>query len=90
MAEDILKHIAKDTLFLIEELERVNREKQLILDALLIASQYARNNLPAEIPWDDEHVNDYITIIAGGNHRDPEGKEFTALWLQMAKEKNLF
>ena len=88
MAEDILKDIAKDTFILIEELERVNREKQLIFDALLIASQYARNNLPAEIPWDNERANDYITIIAGGNCRDPEGKEFAALWLQMAKEKN--
>ena len=89
MAEDILKDIAKDTFILIEELERVNREKQLIFDALLIASQYARNNLPAEIPWDNERASDYITIIVNGTNRDPEGKEFANLWFGLAKQKEL-
>jgi hypothetical protein len=71
----------------VEHLERNNR---VLINALLIAGKYARDNLPAELPYNDENFQDYLSIIVNGANRDPEGKEFAALWLQMAKEKNLF
>ena len=77
----------KDVEKYIELLEHNNR---VLIDALLIAGKYARINLPAELPYNDENFQDYLSIIVNGSNRDPEGKEFAALWLQMAKEKNLF
>ena len=77
----------KDVEKYIELLEHNNR---VLIDALLIAGKYARINLPAELPYNDENFQDYLSIIVNGSNRDPEGKEFVALWLQMAKEKNLF
>ena len=70
----------------IELLERNNR---ILIDALLIAGKYARINLPAELPYDDENCQDYISIILNGFNRDPEGKEFVNLWLHLAEQKNL-
>ena len=76
----------KDVEKYIELLEHNNR---VLIDALLIAGKYARINLPAELPYNDENFQDYLSIIVNGSNRDPEGKEFANLWLQMAKEKNL-
>lgn len=70
----------------IELLEHNNR---VLIDALLIAGKYARINLPAELPYDDENFQDYIPIIINGSNRDPEGKEFANLWLHLAEQKNL-
>ena len=70
----------------IEYLEQKNR---VLVNALLIAGKYARNNLPAELPYNDENFQDYLSIIVNGINRDPEGKEFANLWFGLAKQKEL-
>ena len=76
----------KDDEKYIEYLEQKNR---VLVNALLIAGKYARNNLPAELPYNDENFQDYLSIIVSGNNRDPEGKEFASLWLDLAQQKEL-
>ena len=76
----------KDVEKYIELLEHNNR---VLIDALLIAGKYARINLPAELPYNDENFQDYLSIIVNGSNRDPEGKEFANLWLNLAQQKNL-
>ena len=76
----------KDVEKYIELLEHNNR---VLIDALLIAGKYARINLPAELPYNDENFQDYLSIIVNGFNRDPEGKEFANLWLNLAQQKNL-
>ena len=56
---------------------------QIVCDALRIAAKYARENVPAEVPTDME----YLTILAGGAARDPEGKEYLEKWLYEAEQK---
>lgn len=77
----------KDVEKYIEYLEQNNR---VLINALLIAGKYARDNLPAELPYNDENCQDYLSIIVNGTNRDPEGKEFANLWLNIAEQKNLF
>ena len=72
----------KQTLDYIRALEH---DRTLLLKALEIAGQYARNNLPAALPC-GEDSSTYISIYAGGNNRDPEGKEFASFWAHKAKE----
>ena len=76
----------KDVEAYIEYLERKNR---VLINALLIAGKYARDNLPAELPYNDENFQDYLSIIVNGANRDPEGKEFANLWLSLAQQKEL-
>lgn len=52
-------------------------------EALRIAGQYSRDNLPGFMPSN----TDYMRIYIGGAERDPEGKEFIAYWLTQAKGK---
>lgn len=77
--------MTKEVLVYIEKLEK---DRELLLQALLIGAQYARTNLPAELPYNDEHFNDYLNIIVNGTQRDPEGREFANLWLSIAQEKS--
>ena len=72
----------KQTLDYIHALEH---DRTLLLKALEIAGQYARNNLPAGLP-DGEDFSTYVSIYADGNNRDPEGKEFVGFWAHKAKE----
>ena len=75
----------KQTLDYIRALEH---DRTLLLKALEIAGQYARDNLPAGLP-DGEDFSTYVSIYADGNNRDPEGKEFANLWFGLAKQKEL-
>jgi hypothetical protein len=59
------------------------RKFMVITNALRIAAKYARENIPAEIPTDQ----DYLLILAGGAERDPEGKEYLEKWLYEAEQK---
>ena len=77
--------MTKEVLVYIEKLEK---DRELLLQALLIGAQYARTNLPAELPYNDEYFNDYLNIIVNGTQRDPEGREFANLWLSIAQEKS--
>lgn len=52
----------------------------LLHKAFEYAGTYARNNLPVELP------EGYLGVIAGGNLRDPEGKEFMTFWLLQAEK----
>lgn len=59
------------------------RKFMVVTNALRIAAKYARDNIPAEVPTDLE----YLTILAGGEKRDPEGKEYLEKWLHDAEQK---
>lgn len=59
------------------------RKFMVVSNALRIAAKYARENIPAEVPTDVE----YLTILAGGAERDPEGKEYLEKWLYEAEQK---
>ena len=63
----------------------LEHDRTLLLKALEIAGQYARDNLPAEMP-NGEDAMAYLGIIADGNNRDPKGKEFAGFWAHKAKE----
>lgn len=67
--------------------KKIEEDNKVLLEALLIGAQYARNNLPAELPYNDDNFETYVQLFAGGNKRDPEGKEFANLWLYLAKKK---
>ena len=70
----------------LEYIAKLEKDREILFQALLIAAQYTRSNLPAELPYNDEHFIDYLNIIANGDH-DPEGKEFASLWLSIAQQK---
>ena len=59
------------------------RKFMVVTNALRVAAKYARENIPAEVPADRE----YLTILAGGAERDPEGKEYLEKWLYEAEQK---
>ena len=71
----------------VEDLEKAYAEMSMkyktLQEALRIAGQYSRDNLPGFMPSDTEYMRIYI----GGAERDPEGKEFIAYWLTQAKGK---
>lgn len=71
----------------VEDLEKAYAEMSVkyktLQEALRIAGQYSRDNLPGFIPDNA----DYLRIYTGGADRDPEGKEFIAYWLTQAKEQ---
>ena len=71
----------------LEYIEKLEKDRELLLQALLIGAKYTRTNLPAELPYADEYFNDYLNIIVNGSKRDPEGKEFASLWLSIAQQK---
>ena len=71
----------------VENLEKAYAEMSVkyktLQEALRIAGQYSRDNLPGFMPSN----TDYMRIYIGGAERDPEGKEFIAYWLTQAKGK---
>ena len=71
----------------VEDLEKAYAEMSVkyktLQEALRIAGQYSRDNLPGFMPSN----TDYMRIYIGGAERDPEGKEFIAYWLTQAKGK---
>ena len=71
----------------LEYIEKLEKDRELLLQALLIGAKYTRTNLPAELPYNDEHFHDYLNIIVNGSKRDPEGKEFANFWLYLAQQK---
>ena len=72
----------KQTLNYIRALEH---DRTLLLKALEIAGQYARDNLPAGLPEGEDFAT-YVSIYANGRNRDPEGKEFVSFWAHKAKD----
>ena len=72
----------------LEYIMKLEEDRKILLQALLIAAQYTRTNLPAELPYNDEHFEEYLQFYINGNQRDPEGKEFANFWLYLAKQKS--
>ena len=58
-------------------------ESDLLFEALLIASKYARQHPPDSLPND----TNYIAIYADGDNRDPEGFDFLDYWMRLAQAK---
>ena len=79
-----------DMEYLEKYIELLEYDNRILIDALLIAGKYTRINLPVGLLYNDENFQDYISIIVKGFNKDPEGKEFVNLWLDMVEQKNLF
>jgi hypothetical protein len=72
----------EDAKILLSTIKELKQQKQQLLDALLIAGKYARENLPAAFPSDSYYAN----IYANGTNRDPEGREFANYWFHLARK----
>lgn len=68
---------------IIAEYKKIVKKYCVVSQALRIAGRYARENIPAEIPSDME----YLTILANGAARDPNGIEYVEKWLAMAEQE---
>lgn len=71
---------------LTRKINRLEKEKALLVKALRIAGKYARQNPPGAFPEEEENFSDFVNALCGGAD-DPEGKKFTTWWLMQAKEK---
>lgn len=59
------------------------RKYTVVCRALRLAGQYARTNLPAEVPTD----MNYLHILVNGAERDPNGTEYVEKWLYDAEQE---
>lgn len=69
---------------LTHKVDKLEKEKALLLKALKIAGKYARQNPPGAFP--EEDFSDFVSVLCGGAN-DPEGQKFTTWWLMQAKAK---
>ena len=79
-----------DVEYLEKYIKLLEYDNRILIDALLMVGKYARINLPVGLLYNDENFQDYVSIIVKGFNKDPEGKEFVNLWLDMAEQKIFF
>jgi hypothetical protein len=55
---------------------------EIVSKALLMASEFIRQNPPAMFP--DNDYSELVMITAGGLDRDPDGREYAAYFINKA------
>ena len=62
-----------------------NQKQKIALRALELACEFIRKNPPAAFP--EEDFENHISMLAGGEKRDPKGMEYVQFFLIKAMEE---